>query len=74
MLQDPNVERYVENARKPLQQQITKMIAEIKALEEANKNFAQPDVIKSFCECENPRGEFLGDSICGKCKLSIKRK
>jgi len=50
MLQDQSVEMYVENAIKPLQRQITKMNAEIKALREANKNFVQPDVIKSVCD------------------------
>lgn len=66
MLQDPNVERYVENAIKPLQKQITKMKAEIKALKEANKNFVQPVVIKSVCAfkgCKKPSicGDFCGN-------------
>ena len=62
MLQDPNVERYVENAIKPLQTQITKMKAEIKALREANKNFVQPDVIKSVCSFY-----MAGMDTSGKC-------
>ena len=56
MLQDPNVERYVADAIKPLQRQIKELKAEIKALKQV-KNLNIPAVIKSVCE------------KCGKRKL-----
>jgi len=44
MLQDPNVERYVADAIKPLQKQIKELKAEIEALKQV-KNLNIPVVI-----------------------------
>lgn len=52
MLQDPNVERYVENAIKPLKKEIAKLKLQI---EELNKALRIHDVSCCICETPNPK-------------------
>ena len=70
MLQDPNVERYVENAIKPLKKEIAKLKDQI---EELNKALRIHDVVGRSEQCAHPRDkrEYIGSNmlrckVCGK--------
>jgi hypothetical protein len=63
MLQDPNVERYIEQAMKPVLKQIKELKDEVKLLKAA---LHKTDVIRSCpmcghikCLCRTPLGNFV---------------
>ena len=62
MLQDPNVERYVENAIKPLKKEIAKLKVQI---EELNKALRIHDVSGMLCDSFDPDNK---TSSATKCK------
>lgn len=62
MLQDPNVERYVENAIKPLKKEIAKLKVQI---EELNKALRIHDVSGMLCGSFDPDNK---TSSATKCK------
>ena len=62
MLQDPNVERYVENAIKPLKKEIAKLKVQI---EELNKALRIHDVNGMLCGSFDPDNK---TSSATKCK------
>ena len=62
MLQDPNVERYVENAIKPLKKEIAKLKLQI---EELNKALRIHDVSGMLCGSFEPDNK---TSSATKCK------
>ena len=62
MLQDPNVERYVENAIKPLKKEIAKLKVQI---EELNKALHIHDVSGMLCGSFDPDNK---TSSATKCK------
>ena len=62
MLQDPNVERYVENAIKPLKKEIAKLKVQI---EELNKALRIHDVRGMLCGSFDPDNK---TSSATKCK------
>ena len=62
MLQDPNVERYVENAIKPLKKEIAKLKVQI---EELNKALRIHDVSGMLCGSLDPDYK---KSSANKCK------
>lgn len=72
MLQDPNVERYVANAIKTLQEQIKELKAEIEALKQV-KNLNIPVVMGELtcdsCGC-HPNVIYTTNSgrFCERCK------
>ena len=69
MLQDPNVERYIADAIKPLQKQIKELKAEIEAIQQV-KNLNIPAVIKSVCDdcTAYPFDERGKTPLCKTCK------
>lgn len=67
MLQDTNVERYVENAIKPLKKEIAKLKVQI---EELNKALQQTDVSGSFCQCKKPNYSYTVP-VCNKCNCVV---
>lgn len=76
MLQDPNVERYVENAIKPLKKEIAKLKLQIEELNKAlriHDVVGQSEQLKPFhCpNCKQPWDTRLTNSC--QCGASIKR-
>jgi len=70
MLQDPNVERYVEEAITPLQKQITEMKAQIKELMLAKNIVVQANVSRRENRCDGCGCRIDHDKIiCHKCSI-----
>ena len=67
MLQDPNVERYVENAIKPLKKEIAKLKLQI---EELNKALRIHDVSGMLCGSFEPDNK---TSSATKCKCGCEK-
>jgi hypothetical protein len=71
MLQDPNVERYVANAVKPLKKEIEQMKAQIEALNQALRIH---DVVgrseQLVCSCGSRLVKTTGGYHCGNAKCS----
>lgn len=70
MLQDPNVERYVKNAIKPLKKEIEQMKAQIEALNQALRihdvvGRSEQLPILDRCGCEEPNEEPI--KVCMNC-------
>jgi acetolactate synthase small subunit len=70
MLQDPNVERYIEIVVNPLKKEIEQMKAQIEALNQALRIH---DVVGRSEQCAHPRDkrEYIGSNmlrckVCGK--------
>lgn len=73
MLQDPNVERYVENAIKPLKKEIAKLKVQI---EELNKALRIHDVVgrSEQLVCDHPDEAIIRDKptdYCLACNSNI---
>ena len=70
MLQDPNVERYVANAVKPLKKEIEQMKAKIEALYQALRIH---DVVGRSEQCCSPPEPYYLGTTCPKCKKPFRR-
>lgn len=75
MLQDPNVERYVQNAIAPLKRQIASMKSEINLLKEINKNLSKPATLNSKCVHKGCKKSSMCGDYCGNhCNCRKKEK
>ena len=68
MLQDPNVERYIANAVKPLKKEIEQMKAQIEALNQALRIHGVVGQSEQFIcrDCEKTSKEYR-DQLCEPC-------
>lgn len=76
MLEDPNIERYIENAVKPLKKEIEKMKAQIEVLNQAlriHDVVGRSEQLK--CQCKKAKFTRTVDAdfnpLCGRCGKAL---